>query len=91
MKKLLSGLVLSGLMVSSVWGASLEGGITKLVVLQGGDIEVTIGTTAGKRVRDANTNKKEMYAMLLTAQAAKQTVKITHEDGIIKTVGILTP
>ncbi len=91
MKRLFSGLVLASLIVSGVWAASAEGEITKLVVLQSGDIEVTIGSTAGKKIRNANTSKKEMYAMLLTAQSAHSTIKITHEDGIIKTTAILTP
>ena len=74
----------------NVWGASQEGVISKLVVLQSGDIEVTIGSTAGKKIRAANDNIKPMYAMLLTAQSTGKTVKITHDSGIVKTVALFT-
>ncbi|MEA1953755.1 MAG: hypothetical protein U9O24_05140 [Campylobacterota bacterium] len=89
MKKLFTVLVLSAFLVSSAWGAVVEGSITKLVVLEGGDVEVTLGALAGKRIRDANSNKKEMYAMLLTAHAAGLYVKLTHTNGYIKTTAII--
>lgn len=90
MKKLLSVFVFSALTFSSAFGAVAEGMITKLVVLEGGDIEVVLGTTAGKRIRNANSNKQEMYAMLLTAQTAGKYIKVTHNDGYIKTVAQFT-
>jgi len=91
MKKLLTVLVLSALIVSSASATVLTGMITKIAVLQGGDVDVTIDQAAPKKIRSANSNKKEFYAMLLTAYTAGKTIKITHEDGIIKTVAIVPP
>jgi len=89
MKKVLVALAFLTLTVSSAWGAALEGTVTKLAVLENGDVEVTINSFAGKRIRNANINKKEMYAMLLTAQTAGKNIKITHTDGFIKTTAIV--
>lgn len=86
MKKLLGAILLSSLMVTTMWGALFTGKVTKLSIANTGDVAVGIDAFVVKTIPNDNANKKEWLAMLLTAKTTGADVKIVHDSGIISQV-----
>lgn len=88
MKKLLSVVALSAIMATGVFAGVVTGEINKVAIQSSGDIVVQIDTFP-KVIENDNVNKKELYAMALTAYASHANVKMTYGDGKIEGLAII--
>ncbi len=81
MKKILSLLALSAVMATGVFAGDVTGKIDKIAYQSSGNIVIRIPGVQQKVLENSNANKKELYAMALTAYTSKATVKMTFSDG----------
>ena len=88
MKKILSVLALSAVMATGVFAGEVTGEINKVAIQSSGNIIVQIDTYA-KTIESDNVNKKELYAMALTAYASHANVKMSYGDGKISGLAII--
>ncbi len=88
MKKILLAVFTAGLLSVSAMAANITGQVTKIGVLNTGDVKVSIDGSAAKIIENDNVNKKEWLAMLLTAKSTTSTVILTVDTGIVSAVYI---
>ncbi len=89
MKKILSVLALSAVMATGVFAGEVTGNIDKVALQSSGDIIIRIIGTPQKTLLSSNSNKKELYAMALTAYASHSNVKMSFADGKIEALAIV--
>lgn len=89
MKKILSVVALSAIMATGVFAGEFTGKIDKVALQSSGNIVIRIVAKPQKTLLADNANKKELYAMALTAYTSQSNVKMSFADGKINALAIL--